>query len=305
MTSGGARRTGPSRRAVLGATAATALVLPRGASAQTGPKKPKVPPGRDPGGVAVALIGAGVDYRASDIAGRLARDGEGLAIGWDVIDDDERPLESAPAPGRMVPPFAGSETARMVMREAPAARLVPVRVPADNPMSFGAALAFVSRTPVRVIGLLASAREGEPWRLFAEVARASPQLLIVVPAGAVGGSGAVPANAGLAGLANVLAVGASDGAGRLLGEPGPQAPIDVAAPVEPRSGDAGTSAALAIVATARTVALAARLVATAPDLDGARLKAAILRLARLPPEGSGSPTSPGWLPDIDKIRRLD
>jgi hypothetical protein len=40
-------------------------------------KKPPLPPGRDPGGQAVALISTGIDYTRLDIAARLARDGEG------------------------------------------------------------------------------------------------------------------------------------------------------------------------------------------------------------------------------------
>ena len=54
------------------ALAASAVVAP--ALAQLA-GKPKVPPGRDPGGVAIAVIGSGVDYTLTNIARRLARDG--------------------------------------------------------------------------------------------------------------------------------------------------------------------------------------------------------------------------------------
>ena len=61
-----------------------------GASAQS-PAKPKVPPGTDPGGTAIALIAHGVDYTDPEIAPRLARDGEGDIIGWDFIAGDNKP----------------------------------------------------------------------------------------------------------------------------------------------------------------------------------------------------------------------
>jgi len=43
-------------------------------------KKPPLPPGRDPGGVAIALVTTGIDYTVPEVAQRLARDGEGELI---------------------------------------------------------------------------------------------------------------------------------------------------------------------------------------------------------------------------------
>ena len=60
-------------------------------------RKPRLPAGLDPGGVAVALLSTGIDYQASDIARRLARDGEGDLIGWDLVDRDNRPFNGAAA----------------------------------------------------------------------------------------------------------------------------------------------------------------------------------------------------------------
>ena len=51
----------------LAAAAATAVAAP----------KPKVPAGLDPGGVTVAVIGGGVDYRSPNFARSRARCGEG------------------------------------------------------------------------------------------------------------------------------------------------------------------------------------------------------------------------------------
>src|SRR5262249_13897079 len=60
-------------------------------------RKPKLPAGLDPGGVAIAILSTGIDYRAADIAQRLARDGEGDLIGWDLVDRDNRPFNEAAA----------------------------------------------------------------------------------------------------------------------------------------------------------------------------------------------------------------
>lgn len=124
-----------NRRRVLagGGTLLSSLGMP--AQAQVGPKKPKVPIGRDPGGLAVALLGAGVDYLNPEMAARLARDGEGEIIAWDILDDDDRPLERPADRGLIPPPFSGTEMAFEFLRAAPRARLIPVRVQDRNAMA--------------------------------------------------------------------------------------------------------------------------------------------------------------------------
>ncbi len=60
--------------------------------------KPKVPVGVDPGGVAVAFIGPGLDYTQPDIAESLARDGEGELIGFDLVANDRKPFAKQEPP---------------------------------------------------------------------------------------------------------------------------------------------------------------------------------------------------------------
>ena len=69
--------------------AAVAVVLAIVGSAAAQPKKPKLPPGLDPGGVAIVLLTTGIDYTKPELAVRLARDGEGELIGWDAVDGDK------------------------------------------------------------------------------------------------------------------------------------------------------------------------------------------------------------------------
>src|SRR4029077_8292457 len=91
-----------------------ALTLATTAAAQR--KKPPLPPGRDPGGVAIALLGSGIDYTVPHIAQRLARDGEGELIGFDLVDNDNRPLGGD-----------GTALATNLLDPTIGARLVPVR----------------------------------------------------------------------------------------------------------------------------------------------------------------------------------
>ena len=60
-------------------------------SANAQPKKPKLPPGLDPGGPAIVLLTTGIDYTKPAVASRLARDGEGDLIGLDTIDGGNLP----------------------------------------------------------------------------------------------------------------------------------------------------------------------------------------------------------------------
>ncbi len=128
-----------SRRALLVGATATGL-MPTVAAGSV--RKPRLPPGRDPGGVAVAIIGGGVDYADPVIAPRLARDGEGDLIGWDFIDNDNRPF----ALGEN-----GTATLRALIDRAPSARFIPIRVPRDDGPERLRALGFALQTPARVV----------------------------------------------------------------------------------------------------------------------------------------------------------
>jgi hypothetical protein len=148
-------------------------------------KDPKVPPGRDPGGVAVALFTSGIDYTIPEIAGRLARDGEGEIIAWDFIDNDNRPFEVA---GGQTLPNRGGDASDLVAHMANAAahsgvRIVAVRVDPADPGTLARAVAFVARTPARVVGVPMWSDRAEDWELFRQAASHFTQLLFVVAAG--------------------------------------------------------------------------------------------------------------------------
>jgi hypothetical protein len=183
------------RAILLHLIAATAL----GAAALAQEKKPLVPPGRDPGGVAIALIGTGIDYTVPEVAQRLARDGEGELIGWDVADKDRRPFDKSS--GRTRPEWGGDGTlVANLLLGTRSVRLVPVRVDPGDPASLARAIAFVAQTPARVAVLPMWGTTREDWESFRQAAMRFKDVLIIVPAGAE------PVYPAALALDNVLAV---------------------------------------------------------------------------------------------------
>lgn len=257
-----------------------AIVLP----AASREAKPKAPPGRDPGGIAVAVIGAGLDYRRPEIAARLARDGEGEPIAWDFADGDARPFAPAAA--------GDTALAAVVLDEGQAARLVVARTGPRRQQDIAAALRFAAATPARVALILADPGEPILWTDLEAAARQLPTLLLVVPARHVGAPGLAAAPAGSeSGLLVVAAEGS-------------EANADVASPMTARPRGS-VEAALAAgarpedVAAARVASLAARLVAVEPGLSGAALAARVRALAGR--QGSGAPV----IPNIGRLQWLE
>ncbi len=158
------------------------LALSRAAAAE--PRKPPLPPGRDPGGIAIALISTGIDYTQPDIAARLARDGEGELIGWDAVDGDNRPLAPrGPAPVRWGLNWGGDGTLLARAIGARGRRLIPVRISPAEPASLALAVAFLGETPARIVAVpMWSATQAE-WEPFHRAAQRFSDLLFLVAAG--------------------------------------------------------------------------------------------------------------------------
>jgi hypothetical protein len=246
------------RLAAIAMTVLTSPVLAQRPEPQLAPKsgansiraeKPPVPPGRDPGGSAVALIGTGIDYTLPHITPRLARDGEGELIGWDLQDQDRRPFDQSK--GTAPPEWGGDSTllASLIVG-APAVRLVPVRVDPSDPVELARALAFVAQTPARV-AVVAMASPSRPhWEAFRQAAQRFKDLLVVVPA-----VPAEPAYPAALGLDNVLAVAPGATGAEAVG-----------------FGGVTSHASGAVVAVAAAASAAAELRALEPALDAATLK---------------------------------
>ncbi len=171
------------------------------ASTEAQEAKPRVPPGRDPGGVAIALIGTGIDYTIPEVAQRLARDGEGELIGWDLEHKDRKPFDKSK--GSTPPERGGDGTLIASLLVAPrTTRLVPVRLDPGDPASAARAIAFVAQTPARIAVLPMWSTTREDWEPLRQAAMRFKDVLVVVPAG----QGAEPVYPAALGLDNVLAV---------------------------------------------------------------------------------------------------
>ncbi len=104
-------------------------------------KEPTPPAGLDPGGVAVAILGAGVDYTRPTIATRLARDGEGDPVAWDFSDSDIRPFAAR----------GDTEVIEKLLAAVTTIRLVVVKQAAHDPVAVGRMTSFAVQTPARII----------------------------------------------------------------------------------------------------------------------------------------------------------
>lgn len=155
--------------------ALTAATLIAQAFAQTPTDKPRVPPGVDPGGVAVAIIGSGIDYTNPEIAKRLARDGEGEIIGWDFIDNDRRPYATC------APPGSGTVCHLLqlvtLIEAKPLIRIAPFRASLANPQSLVASVQAIARTDIRIVALMLD--PPPPHAFLLDAAKRFPALAFV------------------------------------------------------------------------------------------------------------------------------
>lgn len=229
---------------------------------QTLPRKPPIPPGAPTRAPAVALLSAGIDYTRPGIAAKLARDGEGDVIGWDVIDGDSRPfLRAGPATGLV---------------EIAPTLIAPFRLDVTSPASWERALFALARTPARVAIVAASPTEliaSERWD--ARMA-AYPDILFIIPAGA----GA----AGPASVANVIVVAALQVEGRATAD------LILAPAAATREAPLGS----ALPTTAQEAAILLPGVFACTDLTAARSPADV-KQALIAKGAKGRPGSPPLL----------
>jgi hypothetical protein len=144
-------------------------------------RKPKLPPGVDPGGVAIAVLSTGIDYPSSDIAQRLARDGEGELIGWDLVDGDNRPFNAKAADTPAA--WGGDGNALLRAIGQPGRRVVPVRIDTRDPVSLAKAVAFAAHTPARIVVVPMWTAKADEWAALGMAMRGFVDLLFIVAAG--------------------------------------------------------------------------------------------------------------------------
>jgi hypothetical protein len=135
------------------------------------PKVPPASPAEDR--LPVAILTTGFDYTRSEIAARLARDGEGEIIAWDVPGNDRFPYDTAGDTELL------TALVNLLPASAPVA-LLPVKVDLDDPGSLAKGLAFIARTPARTVVVPLWTSTPEPWSLFAKAAAHFATLRIVI-----------------------------------------------------------------------------------------------------------------------------
>lgn len=283
LSRNGARNAAMCFLAVIGTSAALAA-----------DKDPAVPPGRDPGGVAIAIIGPGLDYTLPQISEHLARDGEGEIIGWDFVDNDRRPFEDLPREGGGRSSTTSLTTAETILDEVPHPRIIPVRVAGTDALQLGRAAAYVGQSPAKIALVLVASTRAEDWQFFRKAAEHFSDVLYIgisieppteadMPIRNLDVDPNYPVSLGIDNLLGINWVDEnglpSQGSGY-----GP-ATIDVAV--------AGSLSSVA--------ALAARVLAKEPELKGKALKARILSLATPLPQGAAPVSKHGWIEDPRKL----
>lgn len=165
-------------RRALGATALIALSGMGPALAAD----PRLPPGQDPGGQAIAFIAGGIDYASERIVSRVARDGEGEIIGWDFVDNDRFPYVATTATPADPEAVDATSAAAALVQAYAHGRMVPVRIASGDPMALARAIGFVTGTPARIVAIGVPLSSPEMRRVVREASQRFRDHLFVVAA---------------------------------------------------------------------------------------------------------------------------
>ncbi len=265
------------------------------------PGEPDMPPGMDPGGVAVAIIDSGVNYTLKVVASRLARDGKGEILGYDFQDNDRLPFDLVPGQKPENGRRHGTKVACIFLREAPEARLVPYRYRARSFGTFARIVETIAEGPARIVIMALGGYRREDWIQFGMAAKANPNLLFIISAGNDGRNiDQNPVYPSSYRLENALVVTSTDDFGRL-----PAASnwgtktVDISTPGEDIETVDHTGSKIFVsgssFAVPRIAALAARFQAANPDWKTQDIKKAILALAAPSPGDRTPRTAYGWI----------
>ncbi|MBX2806317.1 MAG: S8 family serine peptidase [Hyphomicrobiales bacterium] len=260
------------------------------------------PEGRDPGGPRVALVDSGLAYDLPIYRDRLARDSNGIPLGYDFWDSDPRPYDGDVSRSPFLPIRHGSAVASVLVREAPMASLIPYRYPRPDMSRMGALVEMAAESGVRIIVMPLGSPNKNDWLDFEAAMRQQPDMLAIVSAGNDGrnidGKALWPAALK---LDNLIVVTSADGFGKLApGSNWGPVSVDIMLPAENIAvidfrGAKGTASGSSY-AVPRLAALAARLLDATPDLTAKALKERIFERAT-PSPYEDKVVAVGWIPD--------
>ncbi len=267
------------------------------------PLNPPVPAGVDPGGVTIAHIDSGVNYLLPEIAPRLARDDAGRMLGVDLWEGDDRPFDGDVSRSPFFPIRHGTPVASLLVKEAPAARLLPIRYPRPDMARMADAVRLAASAGARIVAMPMGSRRIADWAAFEAAAAEHPDVLFVVSAGNDGRDiDAEPVYPAGLDLGNMIVVTSADAFGRLApGSNWGAKSVDLMVPAEALEvidyrGARGTASGSSY-AVPRVAALAARLQEQHPDWTAPELKQAVFARA-VPPLERGPPrVAVGWIPN--------
>lgn len=206
------------------------------------------------------------------------------------------------ARGPFLPIRHGTTVASILIREAPEAALIPYRYPRPDMGRLKDLITRALGDGVRILALPLGSRQREDWTGFAQ-AMQGQNILAIVSAGNDGRDiDADPLWPAALGLDNMIVVTSSDGFGRLAqGSNWGGRNVDIMLPAENVEvtdfrGARGTASGSSY-AVPRLVAMAARMLASQPDLPATELKARLLARAVPSPYERTGVVSAGWIPD--------
>ncbi len=266
-----------------------------------GENEPEIPAGKDPGGVAVAIIDSGVNYTLKEITTRLARDSKGNLIVYDFHDDDKWPFDVVPGEKPDAGRHHGTRVAAIFLREAPKARLAPYRYRAHSFETFATIVETIAKSPARIVIMSLGGYQKDDWSHFAKAAKAHQEILFIISAGNDGWNvDEKPIYPSGFKLANALVVASTDNFGRLpiASNWGPET-VDISTPGEKLESidhlGAKTFVSGSSFAVPRIAALAARYQSAHPGWSATDVKQAILKLAGPSPGDRTKRTRYGWI----------
>lgn len=271
------------------------------AAGLAGVNEPAMPAGKDPGGVAVAIIDSGVNYTLKEFSPRLARDAKGNLIGYDFHDNDYCPFDVVPGQKPNAGRHHGTRVAAIFLREAPKARLAPYRYRAHSFETFGRIVETIAKSPARIVIMSLGGYQKDDWQHFRKAAELHPEILFIISAGNDGRNvDEKPIYPSGYKLPNSLVVASTDNFGRLpvASNWGPGT-VDISTPGEGLESidhkGAKTFVSGSSFAVPRIAALAARYQSVHPEWGAKEIKQAILNLADPSPRDRTKRTRYGWI----------
>ena len=260
------------------------------------------PAGSDSGGVRVALVDTGLAYDLPLFRNRLARDDQGIPLGYDYWDLDPWPYDGDVSRGPFLPIRHGTAVASVLAREAPDVALIPFRYPRPDMGRMGDLLYRAKQAGARILAMPLGSRSPEDWYAFDRALR-ELDLLAIVSAGNDGRDIDVdPVYPAALTLDNMITVTSADGFGRLAsGSNWGAVSVDIMLPAENLEitdfrGASGIASGSSY-AVPRLAALAARLLARNPEMNATQLKSRILARAIQSPFEREGVVAIGWIPD--------